>query len=230
MLAWVDGPKTALACGVTAGGAAGISGCSLSEHEEAARRKWHVGASYSFTSTALRFTGDQRVDEERHASLVTLDYRPTSTLTLEGAAGLLLGGHISTPSARYDFAPGFVSAIGGSWRVVDARGAIPFVLLTATISYASTATQGVGYNAFDARGGVVIGTTFWDVLTPYAVGRAFGGPVYWRYNGAAVTGTDVYHYQVGVGLSLLLGRRVDLFAEGVPLGERGVAAGGGFSF
>ena len=230
MLAWVGAPRTAFACGVTTGGAAGISGCSLKEHEEAARRKWHVGASYSFTSTALHFSGDQRVDEERHASLVTLDYRPSSTVTLQAGAGVFLGGHITAASVRYDFAPGFVSAIGASWRVVDARGAVPFVLLTAQISYASTTTQGIGYNAFDARGGAVVGTTLWDVLTPYLVGRIFGGPVYWRYNGAAVTGTDVHHYQVGGGLSLLLARRVDLFAEGVPLGELGVAAGAGLSF
>ncbi len=227
--AWVCHAKPAAACGVTAGGAAGISGCSLSEHEEAARRKWRLGASYSFTSTALTFTGGQRVDEERHASLATLDYRPTRTLTLEGGAGVLLGGHISAASGRFDFAPGFVTSIGGSWRVVDADGAIPFVLLTAQISYASTTTQGIGYNAFDGRAGVAAGTTFFSILTPYVVARGFGGPVYWRYNGAAVTGTDVHHFQIGGGLSLLLGRRVDVFAEGVPLGELGVSFGLGVS-
>lgn len=230
LLAWMGAPRTARACGVTTGGAAGISGCSLKEHEEAARRKWHLGASYSFTSTALHFSGGQHFDEERHASLVTLDYRPSSTVTIQGGAGVFLGGHLSTPAGRYDFAPGFVSAIGASWRVVDARGAIPFVLLTLQISYATTTTQGIGYNAFDARGGVIVGTTLWDVFTPYVLGRGFGGPVYWRYNGAPVTGTDVNHYQVGAGLSFLIGRRVDIFAEGVPLGELEVAAGAGVSF
>ncbi|HEY4015463.1 MAG TPA: hypothetical protein VGM06_19090 [Polyangiaceae bacterium] len=229
-LACLGAGRNARACGVTVGGAAGISGCSLSEHEEAERPKWRVGASYSFTSTAIRFSGDQRFDEERHAALATLDYRPTRTVTLEAGAGLLAGGHISTPIARYDFTPGFVSAVGASWRVVDADGAIPFVLLTGQISYATTTTQGVGYNAFDARAGAIVGTTVWRVLAPYLVGRAFGGPVYWRYQGAAVTGTDVFHYQVGVGLSLTIARRIDLFAEGVPLGELGVSAGLGVSF
>ncbi len=227
---WLCMARPAHACGVTTGGAAGITGCSLSEHEEAARRKWRVGASYSFTSTALHFSGDQRLDEERHASLATLEYEPTRTLTLQGGAGVLLGGHLTSASGvRFDFSPGFVAAVGGSWRVLDAKGAIPFVLLTLQISYASTETEGIGYNAFDARGGVVAGTTFFSVLTPYVVARGFGGPVYWHYNGAAVTGTDLYHYQVGAGLSLILGRRVDVFAEGVPLGELGVSAGLGVS-
>src|ERR1700733_14805239 len=100
VLAWIGGPRSAFACGVTTGGAPGISGCSLKEHEEAARRKWHLGASYSFTSTALHFSGGQHFDEERHASLVTLDYRPSSTVTLQGGAGVFLGGHLSTPAGR----------------------------------------------------------------------------------------------------------------------------------
>jgi hypothetical protein len=229
-LVWLGAEPPARACGVTVGGAAGISGCSLSEHEEEARPKWHVGASYSFTSTAIHFSGGLRFDEERHAALAMLDYSPSPKVTLQAGAGVLAGGHISTPIARYDFTPGFVSAIGASWRVVDPDGAIPFVLLTIQISYATTTTQGVGYNAFDARGGVVVGTTVWNVLTPYVVGRGFGGPVYWRYQGTAVTGTDVSHYQVGAGVSLLLARKVDLFVEGVPLGELGVSAGAGLSF
>jgi len=40
-------------------------------------------------------------------------------------------------------------------------------------------------------------------------------------------GTDDHHWQVGAGLSLLLARKVDIFAEGVPLGELGVTAGAG---
>jgi hypothetical protein len=228
-LTWLGAESPARACGVTVGGAAGISGCSLSEHEEAARSKWRVGASYSFTSTAIHFSGGRRFDEERHAALATLDYRPSRAVTLEAGAGVLAGGHISTPIARYDFTPGFVSAVGASWRVLDADGAIPFVLLTGQISYATTTTQGVGYNAFDARAGAIVGTTVLRVLAPYLVGRAFGGPVYWRYQGAAVTGTDVFHYQVGAGLSLTVARRLDLFVEGVPLGELGVSAGLGVS-
>ncbi len=221
----------ALACGASAGGAAGISGCSLEEHEESARLKWRVGADYSFTSTGLHFNSGLRVDQQRDASLLTLDYRPARRVTLEAGAGAFLGGSITAGSVRYAMAPGFVSVVGASWRVVDANGGIPFVLLTSQLSYASSSTDGsVGYNAFDLRGGVAVGTTFWDVFTPYVVGRAFGGPIYWRYQTQAITGTDDHHWQVGAGFSLRIARRVDVSAEGVPLGELGVTGGAGVSF
>ena len=88
----------------------------------------------------------------------------------------------------------------------------------------------MGYDAFDLRVGAAVGTTLWKVLVPYVLGRGFGGPVYWRYQGASIVGTDDHHWQVGAGLSLLVARKVDVFVEGVPLGELGVTAGAGLSF
>jgi hypothetical protein len=224
-------PRSVLACGATTGGAAGIDGCSLAEHEEEARPKWHVGPSYSFTSTGLHFDSGLRVDEVRNSSIVALDYRPIRRLTLEAGAGVFAGGSITALGTRYQLAPGFAGVLGGSWRVLDADGAVPFVLLTAQLSYASSSTTGgVGYDAFDLRFGAAVGTTLWRTLTVYAVARAFGGPVYWRFAGAAIVGTDDHHWQVGGGLSLALARRVDLFAEATPLGEIGLSAGAGYSF
>jgi hypothetical protein len=224
-------PTPASACGAGTGGAAGISGCSLAEHEEEARPKWRVGAGYAFTSTGLHFDGGLRVDEIRNSAIVMGDYAPSRRLTLEAGIGPFLGGSITTPVARYALTPGITAALGGSWRLIDADGAIPFILLTAQLSYiSSSAPAGVGYNAFDLRLGGLVGWTFFHALTPYAVGRAFGGPVYWRYLGAAVVGTDDHHWQVGAGVSIRVSRRFDVFAEGVPLGEQGVTAGAGVSF
>jgi hypothetical protein len=225
------GCPRAFACGAATGGAAGISGCSLQEHDEEARLKWRVGAGYSFTSTGLHFGDGLRVDETRNSAVVALDYRPLSRLTLEAGAGPFAGGTITALGTRYALAPGFAGALGTSYRIVDADGAIPFVLLTGQISYVSSSTSpGGGYNAFDLRLGAAVGTTLWRILTPYLVGRAFGGPVYWRFQGSPVVGTDDHHWQVGGGASLSLGSRFDVFAEGVPLGEQGVSAGAGYSF
>jgi hypothetical protein len=87
------------------------------------------------------------------------------------------------------------------------------------------------FTAFDLRAGAIAGKTIAGVFTPYVTARAFGGPVSWRFDGDAVTGTDLYKYQLGGGLSLaLFDRKLDVFAEGIALGERGFAAGVGTSF
>jgi hypothetical protein len=228
----------AAACGASGGGVAGISACSLEEHEEEIRPKWRLGASYSFTSTAIRFSDDIKPEETRDNVLVTLAYRPSRRLTLELGAGSLIGGKLRIQDVDYDFSPGLLTMLGGSYRVLDALGTRPFVLFTGQAAFiaattrenGSAASPSVGYHAFDVRLGAVVGWTLFNVLSPYAAVRAFGGPVYWQYGGASVTGTDTHHYQVGGGLSVLIARRVDAFVEGVPLGELGVSAGAGVIF
>ncbi len=99
----------ASACGVTAGGAAGLAGCSLAEHEEEARPKWRAGGSYAFTATTLRFTGQQRTEQVRHAAIATLERRPTPRLALlVGVGGF--GGSLTRGADRWGLSPGFASA------------------------------------------------------------------------------------------------------------------------
>ncbi len=54
--------------------------------------------------------------------------------------------------------------------------------------------------------------------------------MYWTNEGQSTIGTDDHHFQVGLGASLLIGGRFDVFAEGIPLGEQAVSAGAGWSF
>jgi hypothetical protein len=216
----------ARACG--ASGPDGVSACSLEEHEEAGRARWRVGASGVYTSTALNFGGGLRADETRVATLAFLAYEPLRRLSIQAGAGASLGGQLSFPSKTYDFSPGFIADVGISYRLIDGQ---PFLVLSSVLSSLTATTRangdasGVGYEAFDLRAGVLFGGTLFGVLSPYAVARIFGGPVFWRYQGSAVTGTDVSHYQVGAGIALLIVRHVDFYAEGVPLGERAVSAG-----
>jgi hypothetical protein len=234
LLLWVTGAR---ACGAS-GGSVGASACSLSEHEEAIRKKWRVGASFGATWTALRFSGETTFDTTRSLALASVAYQPTRSWTFELAAGPLIGGHLETAGTRFDFEPGLVTAAGASYLVLDAAGARPFVLTTAQLAFVTTSTQETGtagaptarYDAFDLRLGGVVGWRLWNVVSPYALARVFGGPVFWTYQGQDVTGTDTHHYQLGAGLLVSIARRVDVFAEGVPLGERGVTAGAGVAF
>jgi len=225
------GGRVAHACGSS--GPGGVSGCSLTEHEEEARPKWRIGLSGVATSTALHLSNGMHADETRLASVVALSYLPTTHLSFDASVGAGLGGKLTLPDGAHEFSVGPVFGLGASWRVVDGK---PFVILTSLLSYTSSTTRTndaggpVGYNAFDLRVGGIVGTTLWDRFSPYALARAFGGPVYWRYEGAPVTGTDTHHYQVGVGFALAVTRRFDLFVEGVPLGEQAVSAGLALAF
>jgi hypothetical protein len=234
-------PSAARACGVST--ADGLSACSLAEHEEAERPRWHAGASGVYTSTAIRFAGTQTDAETRGSLVASLAYQPTPRLSFQLAAGATLGGKLETPAGRYDFSSGPTAAVGASWRAVT--GTRPFVLVTSNLSFSAATTRpsaagGAGasnasdpaatYAAFDLRVGALVGTTLWHVLSPYGVARVFGGPVFWTYQGASVTGTDTHHYQLGAGLTVNVARRANVFAEGIPLGERALSAGAAFAF
>jgi hypothetical protein len=225
-------PSLAFGCGIST--ADGLSACSLQEHEEAVRPRWHVGASGVYTSTTIRFSGNLRSDETRSALVASLAYQPTARATFQVALGSSFGGRLTTPTGNHDFSPGPTAAVGASWRPVV--GSRPFVVLGSNLAFSAATTQPsnttpggpsnkVGYQAFDLRLSAVVGTTLFRMLSPYAVGRVFGGPVFWRYQGASVSGGDAHHYQLGGGLALTIARKVNLFAEAIPLGERSVAAG-----
>jgi hypothetical protein len=227
----------ARACGVST--ADGLSSCSLEEHEEETRPRWRAGAAGLYTSTVIDF-GNFRSAETRGSVIASLAYQPTRRLTFQLAAGSTVGGHIDTPAGVYDFSPGPTVALGASYRLI--QGTRPFVILTANLSFsdaethlsgtdaASNSPGNVRYDAADLRAGVLVGTTLWRLVSPYAVVRAFGGPVYWSLQGEDVVGTDAHHYQVGAGLTLVVVHRLDLFVEGIPLGERSLAAGAAFAF
>jgi hypothetical protein len=218
--------RPASACGVS--GPDGVAACSLDEHRESMRPRWRVGASGVYTSTALRFSGSTRAAETRSALLASVGYQPSRRLNLQVGAGVGLGGRLTLPDGAHDFAPGPTAVAGASWRAIDAGA--PFLVLTSLLSFSAARTSlagapSVAYEALDLRVGVMGGVTLWRVLSPYATARAFGGPVFWRYQGVAVSGTDVHHYQLGAGVALSVAGRLGIFVEGIPLGERAVSAG-----
>lgn len=219
-------PARAWACGVS--GPDGVWSCSFEEHEEEIRPRWSVGVAGAYTWTALRFSAAVRGEQSRLSTVVAAAYAPTPRLRLQASLGAGLSGELRMPNGEHRFQPGPTAAVGVGYSVL--RG-VPFLAFTAVLSAVTARTQDVTreqiarYTALDLRLGAAFGATFFDALSAYALARVFGGPVFWRYAGAAVTGTDTSHFQLGVGLAYRIAERVDVFAEGVPLGERALTAG-----
>lgn len=226
--------QRAYACGASAGGTAGVSSCDIAAHNEAVRRKMRVGATAAYTDTEMKFSGGLRVPQTRAVALASFELRPTASSSYQLAAGAMMGGRMELDGVHHDFEPGFAFAAAGAWRVVDRSGWRPFVLLGAQLSgVLARTTSPVGdasYDAFDLRLSAAAGWTFARAVSPYGVGRVFGGPAYWHADGRDLTGTDAYHVQLGGGVSVLIAYALDVFVEGIALGERGVAAGAGWAF
>ena len=226
----------AWACGASAGGAAGLAACSLSEHDEEVRPKWHLADSASFTSTGIRFNDGSRFDQERFNFVTTLDAMAVPKLALQIGAGPAFPASMSGEGEKFETNSGVVMVLGASYRFVDSSGARPYVLGTLGFTFLSMQTRSLSsnaralYDAFDLRMGTLVGWTIGNWLSPYLLARAFGGPVNWIHDGQKVTGTDVNHYQLGGGVSIPVGRIADVFVEGVPLGEQGISGGFGVSF
>jgi hypothetical protein len=224
------GSRTARACGTS--GPGGVEACSLAEHEESERPKFRVGVSGLFTWTDIHFNDGVQTAESRGGILASLSYFASSHVSLQVGLGATLGGQITTNGGGTAFfSPGLAADLGVSWRVLDGHEARPFVVVTGLVSFEATHTTGnVAYDALDFRLGAVVGWTIAGVVSPFLAARGFGGPIYWRDANGSVVGTDANHYQLGAGVAALVAKRVDLFAEGVPLGERALSGGVGIVF
>jgi hypothetical protein len=229
-------PRAARACGSS--GPDGVSACSLADYAEEQRPKWRVGASAVYTSTVIAFSGASgNVGETRAAILADLAYAPTARLDLHASLGSAIGGRILAPDGVHDFAPGLAVGAGVSYRFLDGETPLGRGFLVGTLdasfTFATTQQGDTGpstyYSALDFRAGLAAGFTWLRSVSAYVVGRGFGGPVFWS-DPEVELGTDTHHYQLGGGLAVLIARRVDLHAEGVPLGEQAVSGGVSVAF
>lgn len=194
---------------------------------------WHVGAAYGFTSTRIHFDEGDTATLTKHAVSASLERRLGERFTLTGALGAAIAGELGIEDTTHRMLGGPFVAATATYRVVDEAGWAPFLLASGSLGGSWGHTREGGepaetFTAYDGRVGVTVGKTLFRGVTPYLAGRAFGLPVLWHFHGRSLTGGDAYHYQVGIGLSLRLGA-ADLLVEGVPLGERAVTAGVGWS-
>jgi hypothetical protein len=209
-------------------GPAGLRYCSGDDGDLA----WRLGVSGSYSDTKLVFSsagGSVDASFAKYAVMAAIDRRLGDRWTVGGGIGTTVTGNIDVNGVTSTLSPGPLGAITASFRPLDEGTVAPFVLFSASMAASLSWATASTLTAFDVRLGVAAGKTIADVVTPYVLARAFGGPVLWSIARASATGTDAYHYQVGAGASVRVGR-VDVFAEGVPLGERAVVLGAGAVF
>jgi hypothetical protein len=156
----------------------------------------------------------------------SFEYRLSDRWTLAAAAGAIVAGRLVSPTETFDFRAGAVGSLSGSFLALEQGRFWPFIMVAGSLAVSGVQAAPTAYWAVDGRLTATLGYTFFERVTPYAVGRVFGGPVFWR----GQTGTDLFHYQVGAGVVVGLPFGFDLSAEVVPLGEQRVTAGLGFSF
>lgn len=230
-------PRVAGACGVSVGGAPGA--CSVGDHE-ASLRRFRLGASFGYTRTRIQLSNGTELDAERDTAVLTFEATLGKRFALSVAGGALVGGTLGQARGQRAMRPGPVLALSLAYTLVDQEAyGRPFVLLTATLAGVVAALPPepggkgeVGYQAMDLRAGALVGTRIAlgrVSLVPYAVVRAFGGPILTTLGGAAVTGTDAYKHQLGGG-AIISFSRVDAFVEAIAVGERGLVGGLGIAF
>ncbi len=144
------------------------------------------------------------------------------------ALGAILGGELTGDErpGQYDMNTGMVAAASVSRRWGFGDGPW-FATGSATVAAGTTTTEGASESerltAFDVRVGVIAGRRFADVVSPYVLARAFGGPVLWTVAGEDISGSDTHHYQLGAGVSVITEMGLSVVVDVSLLGERSAA-------
>jgi hypothetical protein len=182
--------------------------------------------------------GDNRRVHLREATaFATLSWQRSPRYSLQLTAGGIFDGSATASGAGAgDVGGGGAISLGWSWLpIYESEEGRPFLQVSASLGVSTTtAVSDVGarerLTSGDLRLGVLVGKTFFDKLSVYAAGRLFGGPVWWKLAGEDVAGGDAHHFALGAGAILRLPEHLDLFAEGMGLGEQSVSLGAGVAF
>lgn len=197
--------------------------------------KWRVSGSAQWTATDILLSDDTEGAMRRSATSVAGEFRFADDWTATAGVGVSLYGDLTVNRERYVLEPGPLAVLGVSYRIMPGVGWEPFVMLGLAGSVSTSATESdltgeeARLTALDARVAVVVGEVFADTFAPYAAIRGFGGPIFWQRGQNDVSGSDKYHYAVGVG-ALVTAGWMDAFFEVVPLGERSLNVGVAFTF
>jgi hypothetical protein len=202
---------------------------------EAPAAPWRVAVQGGAMRSELSASGQELGIEQ--ASLTARGERRIGTRYSIGvSAGSILGGSLRIPNMEaVDLGAGWTAGASLSALALAEKELRPFLL--ASLSFAYTVTHGdpagaTGRSQFtgrDIRLGLAVGKSFGRART-YAAGRVFGGGFRWEGTSPPLSGGDSHLYQLGAGAAVDLPGRFDVVVEAMPLGERSLTAGAGWSF
>jgi hypothetical protein len=173
--------------------------------------------------TTLTFPDHGRFELSQFATSATLGHSRPSRWSFRGSIGAILDGGMTSASTDADISAGFVVGFGVSkqWPLSHRMFINGSVDLGASrVTTHQGHAPGVALIATDIRVGAIFGRTFGRV-SPFVLARLFGGPVFWQSTaGEAITGTDIYHVQLGAGASVSVGSGLSLMVDVSALGEQ----------
>jgi hypothetical protein len=227
-------PAVAAACGMSPH--VGPTGLILDcDGTAQAPTPWRVAVQGGALRSELSASGMELGIEQ--ASLIARGERQLGGRFSVGvSAGSVLGGSLRIPNtAPVDLGVGWTAGASFSALALAERERRPFLLGSFSLAYTVTHGDpggGIGrsqYTGRDIRLGLAVGKTFGPVRA-YAAGRVFGGGFRWEGTMPPLSGGDSHLYQAGAGAVFGLPGHFDLLVEAMPLGERSLTAGAGWSF
>jgi len=151
------------------------------------------------------------------------------------SAGLIGGGDLEGEGRRYRVGTGWLASVSGGHRFFGGDGG-PFGVGTLSMGFSRTHVEHEASGedetlaASDLRVGVELGLTLLEHLRPFALARAFGGPVQFRRSGEERLGGDRHHYALGLGVGADATAGLELRFESALLGERAFVWSGAWLF
>jgi hypothetical protein len=207
----------------------------------ASGQDWKFSLTTGFFETNLEMDGRFEADLREWMVVSSLAYR-VGELTVAGKLGAIIDGALDA-GERFRIKPGVLLGASVDWPILRGGRDLVSLALSGQFGLAMTALEREAdtsrWIALDFRVGLTVSRTFFDVLTPYASARAFGGPIFWSgfeaeraIDGekAMVVGSDPRHTQLAAGLGVALGDHLDLHFEWAFFGEAGLYWGLGAAF
>jgi hypothetical protein len=152
------------------------------------------------------------------------------------SGGLLAGGELEGEGRSYSVGAGWLASVTGAYRMLGGADRQLFAVTTLSMGFsrarieATASSDESTLSASDLRVGAEVGVTLFERLRPFALARAFGGPVQFERDGETRIGSDQHHYAVGFGVGADATGGLDLRFETSLLGERSFTWSGALAF